>query len=69
VPYGRHPRLVLAYLSTEAVRRKTRCIELDRHFSRFCAALGIPATTGPRGSLPMLREQLQRLFASTFRCK
>ncbi len=68
LPYGRYPRLVLAYLSTEAVRRKTRRIELDRHFSRFCGALGIPATTGPRGSLPMLREQLQRLFASTFQC-
>ena len=24
LPYGRYPRLVLAYLSTEAVRRKTR---------------------------------------------
>ena len=68
LPYGRYPRLVLAYLSTEAVRRKTRRIELDRHFSHFCGALGIPATTGPRGSLPMLREQLQRLFASTFQC-
>jgi hypothetical protein len=50
------------------VRRKSRCIELDRHFSHFCGALGIPATTGPRGSLPMLREQLQRLFASIFQC-
>lgn len=68
LPHGRYPRLVLAYLSTEAVRRKSRRIELDRHFSHFCGALGIPATSGPRGSLPMLREQLQRLFASTFQC-
>lgn len=43
-------------------------LELGSHFSHFCAALGIPPTTGPRGSLPMLREQLQRLFASTFQC-
>ena len=68
LPYGRYPRLVLAYLNTEAVKRKTRRIELDHHFSHFCAALGIPPTTGPRGSLPMLREQMQRLFASTFQC-
>ncbi len=68
LPYGRYPRLVLAYLNTEAVKRKTRHIELDHHFSHFCAALGIPPTTGPRGSLPMLREQMQRLFASTFQC-
>ena len=68
LPYGRYPRLVLAYLNTEAVRRKNREIELGAHFSHFCAALGIPPTTGPRGSLPMLREQMQRLFASTFQC-
>jgi Plasmid encoded RepA protein len=68
LPYGRYPRLVLAYLNTEAVRRKTREIELGAHFSHFCATLGIPPTTGPRGSLPMLREQMQRLFASTFQC-
>jgi Plasmid encoded RepA protein len=68
LPYGRYPRLVLAYLNTEAVKRKTRHIELDHHFSHLCAALGVPPTTGPRGSLPMLREQMQRLFASTFQC-
>jgi hypothetical protein len=68
LPYGRYPRLVLAYLNTEAVKRKTRHIELDHHFTHFCATLGIPPTTGPRGSLPMLREQMQRLFASTFQC-
>ncbi|MBP9145745.1 MAG: pirin [Thermoanaerobaculia bacterium] len=68
LPYGRYPRLVLAYLTTEAVRRKSPDIELGGHFSHFCAALGIPPTTGPRGSLPLLRDQLQRLFASTFQC-
>lgn len=68
LPYGRYPRLVLAYLCTEAVRRKSRCIELDRHFSTFCAGLGVVPTTGPRGSLPMLRDQMQRLFSASFRC-
>jgi len=68
LPYGRYPRLVLAYLNTEAVRRKSREIELGPHFSHFCATLGLPPTTGPRGSLPTLREQMQRLFASTFQC-
>lgn len=68
LPYGRYPRLVLAYLTAEAVRRRSLDIELGSHFSHFCAALGIPPTTGPRGSLPQLRDQLQRLFASTFQC-
>jgi len=47
LPYGRYPRLVLAYLSTEAVRRKSPDIELGRHFSHFCASLGIPPTRAP----------------------
>jgi hypothetical protein len=68
LPYGRFPRVDLAYLNTEAVRRKTCHIELDHHFSQFCASLGVAPTTGPRGSLPALREQMQRLFASTFQC-
>lgn len=68
LPYGRYPRLVLAYLTTEAVRRRSADIDLGSHFSRFCGTLGIAPTTGPRGSLPMLRDQLQRLFASTFQC-
>jgi hypothetical protein len=68
LPNGRYARLVLAYLNTEAVKRNTRHIELDHHVSHSCAALGIPPTTGPRGSLPQLREQMQRLFASTFQC-
>ncbi len=59
LPYGRYPRLVLAYLTTEAVRRKNPDIELGSHFSHFCATLGIPPTTGPRGSLPQLRDQLR----------
>ncbi len=68
LPYGRYPRLVLAFLTTEAVRRESPDIEHGSHFSHFCATLGLPPTTGPRGSLPMLREQLQRLFATTFQC-
>ena len=69
LPYGRYPRLVLAYLNTEAVNAaRLGASSSAIHFSHFCASLGIPPTTGPRGSLPMLREQMQRLFASTFQC-
>jgi hypothetical protein len=50
----RYPRLVLADLTTEAMRRKSPDIELGSHFSRFCAALGIPPTTGPPAGEPTL---------------
>lgn len=68
LPYGRYPRLVLAYLATEAVRRKTRMLELDACFSDFCGRLGVTPTSGPRGTMTLVREQLQRLFASSFQC-
>ena len=68
LPYGRYPRLVLAFLCTEAVRRKTPLLELDASFSSFCSRLGVAPVSGPRGTLPALRQQMQRLFASTFQC-
>ncbi|MCP4203281.1 MAG: pirin [bacterium] len=68
LPYGRYPRLVIAYLTTEAVRKRERCIPLGRRFSHFCGELGLTPTSGPRGSLVQLREQMQRLFSCSFQC-
>ena len=67
-PSGRSPRLFLACLTTEEVRRKSPDIELGSHPSHFRVTLGIPPATGPRGTLPQLRDQIQRLFAFTFQC-
>lgn len=59
LPYGRYPRLVLASLTTEAVRRKSPDIEFDRYFSQFLVSLSgsgsVPASCarglrGRRGS-------------------
>ncbi len=68
LPYGRYPRLVLAYLNTEAVRTKRRRISLGRTLSHFCRDLGIVPTSGPRGSLRQLRKQMERLFSCSFQC-
>lgn len=67
LPFGSYPRLVLAWLTTEAVRKKTPEIQLGPSFSDFMYRLGLTPVTGKRGTVPRLREQLHRLFSTTVR--
>jgi len=41
LPYGSIPRLVLAWMTTEAVRTKSRELDLGRSFSAFVRAVGL----------------------------
>jgi hypothetical protein len=68
LPYGSYPRLALAWLSTEAVRTRSREIELGPTFSSFMYKLGLTPVTGKRGTTSRLRQQLHRLFSTTIRC-
>jgi len=68
LPYGSYPRLALAWLSTEAVRTRSREIELGQTFSSFMYKLGLTPITGKRGTTTRLRDQLHRLFSTTIRC-
>jgi hypothetical protein len=68
LPYGSYPRLALAWLSTEAVRTRSREIELGPTFSSFMYKLGLTPVTGKRGTTSRLRSQLHRLFSTTIRC-
>jgi hypothetical protein len=68
LPYGSYPRLALAWLSTEAVRTRSREIELGPTFSSFMYKLGLTPVTGKRGTTSRLRGQSHRLFSTTIRC-
>jgi hypothetical protein len=61
LPYGIYPRLALAAWATEAVQRRTPYLPLTSTFANFAWRLGITPSTGPRGTLTHLREQLHRL--------
>jgi Plasmid encoded RepA protein len=63
-PYGSIPRLLLFWLTTEAVRKKSRRLELGHSLSGFMADLGLSAYTGrgKRGDAKRLRDQMDRLF-------
>ena len=61
LPYGIYPRLILAYLTTAAVRSKSPEIELGRTPSDFTRRLGLTPISGKRGTVSRLQDQLERL--------
>ena len=60
LPHGSNPRLMLAWICTEALRSGSREIVLGRSLSEFMRKLGISSTDG-RGQA-RLRNQMKRLF-------
>ncbi|WP_396179959.1 replication protein RepA [Flavobacterium sp.] len=65
LPYGSIPRLLLAWVTTEAVKTKNRELELGDSMSAFMAELGLSPTGGANGSITRLKNQTRRLFSST----
>jgi hypothetical protein len=65
IPWGRYPRLLLPWLTTEALRTKDRTIKLGRSLSDFMEEIGVKPSGGPRGPIAGFRDQAERLFAST----
>jgi Plasmid encoded RepA protein len=65
-PYGTLPRLLLFWLTTEAVRTTSRRLELGATLASFMRELGLdPGRGGKRSDAYRLREQMQRLFRAT----
>jgi hypothetical protein len=65
-PYGTLPRLLLFWITTEAIRTKSSRIELGDSLSQFMEALGLdPKGTGKRSDSKRLKEQMVRLSRST----
>ena len=62
LPYGILPRLLLAWVSTEAVRTQHRELVLGRSLSEFMRQLGVYSTAG--GVRTRLRNQMDRLFSA-----
>ena len=60
LPYGNFPRLLLAWVCTEAVRTQSRELVLGKSFSEFMRTLGVYTTDGKAHT--RLRNQMKRLF-------
>lgn len=65
IPYGIYPRLLMSWVTTEAVRTRSRVIELGDSLSGFLReVLEVKRGGGPRGSNTRVAEQMGRLFGS-----
>lgn len=65
LPYGTIPRLLLAWITTEAVKTKSRELELGDSLSAFMRELDLVPTGGRWGTITRLKSQTLRLFSST----
>lgn len=65
LPYGSIPRLLLAWLTSEAVKTKSRELELGDSMAAFMAELGLSRQGGARGDITRLKDQTRRLFSAT----
>ena len=64
LPFGNFPRLILAWVSTEAVRTQSRELILGPSLTKFMKTLGVYSSGG--GNVhTKLRNQMKRLFGCT----
>ena len=63
LPFGNFPRLILAWICTEAVRTRSRELVLGRSLAKFMRELGIYSSGGREQT--KLRNQMKRLFGCT----
>jgi hypothetical protein len=66
-PYGSIPRLILFWVTTEALRTRSSRLELGDSYNEFLRDIGFDPNTGggKRGDAKRVKEQTRRLFAST----
>ena len=63
LPFGNLPRLILAWVCTEAVRTQSRVLVLGKSLSDFMRTLDIYSSSGRKHT--RLRNQMKRLFGCT----
>lgn len=63
LPYGTRPRLILVYLSGQAIRNKTRSIDVGDNMKEFLVRLGIDTSGGEKGGIGTFKKQMQALAA------
>ena len=69
LPYGSLPRLIIAYLATEAVRQKSRVVHLGSSMTDFLRKLDMKKSGGVNGRTTYLKEQLYSVVGCTIYCQ
>ena len=66
LPYGALPRLLLAWVCTEAIRTQSRTLILGSSLSEFMRKLDLnPGSGGRSGGRTRLQNQMRRLFSAS----
>ena len=68
LPYGTYPRLLLSWLTTEAVRTGSPELFLGATLSSFMDQLGLIPSGGRWGTIHPLRDRMKRLFSCSISC-
>jgi Plasmid encoded RepA protein len=63
IPWGPKARLIMAHLSTEALRNRSPIIETSASLTSFMRDLGFDSRGGERGNIQPFKDQLQALAA------
>jgi Plasmid encoded RepA protein len=63
LPYGTKPRLVMVHISSEAVRTRTREVEVGHSIRGFLETLGIGTSGGKTGPFSAFKTQMAALAA------
>jgi hypothetical protein len=66
LPYGVPARLLAIYTSTEILRNKSRELYLGKTVTDFLRRLGVPASSGRRGTVGSYVDQVWRLVNTVF---
>lgn len=69
LPFGSIPRVLTAWITTEAVKTNNRELILGDSLGSFMEKLGLMPTGGRWGSITRLKDQMRRLLSSTISCR
>lgn len=61
IPYGSYARLILIWITTQAILNKSKVVKLKESLSKFMKEIGIQPTGGTNGTIRGLKEQFIRL--------
>lgn len=69
LPYGSIPRILLCWVTTEAVRTKSSTLVLGDSLSHFMRKLDLIPSGGRWGTISRIKTQMDRLFSCTVSCR
>lgn len=65
LPFGRYPRLLLVWVVSEAVKTRSRHLDLGPSLYTFMSSLGVTPSGGAHGPRWRFLDQMKRLFSTS----